>query len=117
MISLFWFHYTTQDNYLIYLNINLSQSEEWRYQSQIVVSEIWEYHISIVRKFFVSGIMVNDEYKESVIRTPQGGNLSPLLANIMLNKLDKEMEKRGLNFVDTQTTVLLWSEVKCRQSE
>ena len=31
--------------------------------------------------------------------TPQGGNLSPLLANIMLNELDKEMEKRGLNFV------------------
>lgn len=31
--------------------------------------------------------------------TPQGRNLSPLLANIMLNELDKEMEKRGLNFV------------------
>lgn len=55
--------------------------------------------ISIVRKFLVSGIMVDDEYKESVIGTPQGGNLSPLLANIMLNELDKEMEKRGLNFV------------------
>jgi group II intron reverse transcriptase/maturase len=54
--------------------------------------------ISIVRKFLVSGIMVDDEYKESVIGTPQGGNLSPLLANIMLNELDKEMEQRGLNF-------------------
>ena len=55
--------------------------------------------ISIIRKFLVSGIMVDDEYKESVIGTPQGGNLSPLLANIMLNGLDKEMEQRGLNFV------------------
>jgi len=55
--------------------------------------------ISIVRKFLVSGIMMDDEYKESVIGTPQGGNLSPLLANIMLNELDWEMEKRGLNFV------------------
>ena len=55
--------------------------------------------ISIIRKFLVSGIMVEDEYRESVIGTPQGGNLSPLLANIMLNELDKEMEKRGLNFV------------------
>lgn len=55
--------------------------------------------ISIVRKFLVSGMMVDDEYKESVIGTPQGGNLSPLLANIMLNELDKEMEQRGLNFV------------------
>lgn len=55
--------------------------------------------ISIMRKFLVSGIMIDDEYEESVIGTPQGGNLSPLLANIMLNELDKEMEKRGLNFV------------------
>ena len=52
-----------------------------------------------IRKFLVSGIMVDEEYKESVIGTPQGGNLSPLLANIMLNELDKEMEQRGLNFV------------------
>ena len=37
--------------------------------------------------------------EDSIVGTPQGGNLSPLLANIMLNELDKEMEKRGLNFV------------------
>ena len=43
--------------------------------------------------------MIDNEYEESIIGTPQGGNLSPLLANIMLNELDKEMEKRGLNFV------------------
>lgn len=55
--------------------------------------------ISIIRKFLVSGIMVDEEYRESVVGTPQGGNLSPLLANIMLNELDKEMEQRGLNFV------------------
>ncbi len=55
--------------------------------------------ISIVRKFLVSGIMIEDEYEESVLGTPQGGNISPLLANIMLNELDKEMEQRGLNFV------------------
>ena len=55
--------------------------------------------ISIIRKFPASGIKVDDEYRESVIGTPQGGNLSPLLANIMLNELDKEMEQRGLNFV------------------
>lgn len=55
--------------------------------------------ISIIRKYLVSGIMIDDEYEDSVVGTPQGGNLSPLLANIMLNELDKEMEKRGLNFV------------------
>ena len=55
--------------------------------------------ISTIRKYLVSGIMIDDEYKESVIGTTQGGNLFPLLANIMLNELDKEMEQRGLNFV------------------
>ena len=55
--------------------------------------------ISIIRKYLVSGIMMDDEYEDSIVGTPQGGNLSPLLANIMLNELDKEMEKRGLNFV------------------
>jgi group II intron reverse transcriptase/maturase len=55
--------------------------------------------ISIVRKFLVSGVMIDDEYEDSVIGTPQGGNISPLLANIMLNELDKEMEARGLDFV------------------
>lgn len=55
--------------------------------------------ISIVRKYLVSGIMIDDEYEDSIVGTPQGGNLSPLLANIMLNELDKEMEKRGLEFV------------------
>lgn len=55
--------------------------------------------ISIVRKFLVSGVMVDDEYEESIIGTPQGGNISPLLANIMLNELDMEMKARGLDFV------------------
>ncbi len=63
--------------------------------------------ISIIRKFLVSGIMVDDEYRESVIGTPQGGNLSPLLANIMLNELDKEMEERGLNFVRYADDVII----------
>lgn len=55
--------------------------------------------ISLVRKFLVSGVQIDDEYKASIIGTPQGGNLSPLLSNIMLNELDKELEQRGLRFV------------------
>lgn len=54
--------------------------------------------VSLIRKFLVSGIMIDDEYKESTIGTPQGGNLSPLLSNIMLNELDKELESRNLNY-------------------
>lgn len=54
--------------------------------------------VSLINKFLKSGIMIDDEYKESVIGTPQGGNLSPLLSNIMLNQLDKKLEARGLRF-------------------
>ena len=43
--------------------------------------------------------MENGVLKPTKVGTPQGGNLSPLLSNIMLNELDKELEARGLNFV------------------
>lgn len=55
--------------------------------------------ISLIRKFLVSGIQIDEAYKDTVIGTPQGGNLSPLLSNIMLHELDVELEKRGLRFV------------------
>ncbi len=55
--------------------------------------------LSLIRKFLRSGISINNEYKESIIGTPQGGNLSPLLGNIILDLLDKELESRGLSYV------------------
>ncbi len=54
--------------------------------------------VSLIRKYLVSGVMENGVYSSTEIGTPQGGNLSPLLSNIMLNELDKELEKRGLRF-------------------
>lgn len=55
--------------------------------------------ISLIRKFLQSGVMEEGVLQETNRGTPQGGNLSPLLSNIMLNELDKELENRGLNFV------------------
>lgn len=55
--------------------------------------------VSLIRKYLVSGVMINGVCQPTKVGTPQGGNLSPLLSNIMLNELDKELEKRGLNFV------------------
>lgn len=55
--------------------------------------------VSLIRKFLVSGVMENGHYEPTKVGTPQGGNLSPLLSNIMLNELDKEIEARGLKFV------------------
>ncbi len=54
--------------------------------------------VSLIRKYLVSGVMENGVVSPSKVGTPQGGNLSPLLSNIMLNELDKELEKRGLKF-------------------
>ena len=55
--------------------------------------------VSLIRKFLQSGVMEKGVIQPTKKGTPQGGNLSPLLSNIMLNELDKELEKRGLNFV------------------
>ena len=67
---------------------------------QIVSEEVKDGDVvSLIRKYLQSGVMIDEEYKESVIGTPQGGPLSPLLANIILDKLDKELERRGLKFV------------------
>lgn len=55
--------------------------------------------VSLIRKYLVSGVMINGVCQPTKVGTPQGGNLSPLLSNIMLNELDKELEKRGLRFV------------------
>lgn len=55
--------------------------------------------ISLIAKYLKAGVMIKGKYEETPLGTPQGGNLSPLLSNIMLNELDKELEKRGLRFV------------------
>ena len=53
---------------------------------------------SLIRKYLRAGVMTPQGYEETRLGTPQGGNLSPLLSNIMLNELDKELEARGLRF-------------------
>ena len=53
---------------------------------------------SLIRKYLKAGVMVKGKYEETELGTPQGGNLSPLLSNIMLNELDRELEARGLRF-------------------
>lgn len=54
--------------------------------------------ISLIRKYLQAGVMENGVFNTSQKGVPQGGNLSPLLSNIMLNELDKELEKRELHF-------------------
>ena len=55
--------------------------------------------LKLIRAYLESGVMVNGVVMETEEGTPQGGPLSPLLANILLDDLDKELEKRGHKFV------------------
>lgn len=55
--------------------------------------------LQLIRKFLRSGVSINGELFPTEIGTPQGGNLSPLLSNIYLDKFDKELERRGHKFV------------------
>ena len=54
---------------------------------------------SLIAKYLKAGVMVKGKYEDTTLGTSQGGNLSPILSNIMLNELDKELESRGLHFV------------------
>lgn len=55
--------------------------------------------VSLIHRFLMAGVMVDGVAGKTEEGTPQGGPLSPLLANIMLNELDKELSARGHAFV------------------
>jgi len=55
--------------------------------------------LKLIRSFLNSGVMIGGLEQPTQEGTPQGGPLSPILSNIVLDELDKELEKRGLCFV------------------
>jgi group II intron reverse transcriptase/maturase len=55
--------------------------------------------LKLIRAYLNSGVMINGVVRDTEEGTPQGGPLSPLLSNIMLDDLDKELEQRGHQFV------------------
>jgi len=55
--------------------------------------------LSLIHKYLRAGAVWCGRFEETSIGVPQGGPLSPLLANIMLNELDRELQKRGHRFV------------------
>ena len=55
--------------------------------------------LGLIRRYLEAGILANGVVMERHEGTPQGGPLSPLLANVLLDEVDKELEKRGLSFV------------------
>jgi len=55
--------------------------------------------LNLIEKFLAAGVMENGVFKPTTIGTPQGGVISPLLANIVLNQLDWRLEQAGYRFV------------------
>ncbi len=55
--------------------------------------------LKLIRAFLTAGVMEDGLVSAVDEGTPQGGPLSPLLSNIMLDELDRELERRGLRFV------------------
>lgn len=68
--------------------------------------------ISLIHKFLRAGVLNNGMFEESVEGVPQGGPLSPLLGNIMLNECDHELERRGHRFVRYADDMMIFCKSK-----
>lgn len=68
--------------------------------------------VSLIRKYLQAGVLVNGVFERTEEGTPQGGNISPILSNIMLNELDKELERRGLQFVRYADDCIIFAKSK-----
>ena len=55
--------------------------------------------LRLIRRYLQAGILAHGVYSERFEGTPQGGPLSPLLANVLLDEVDRELERRGHKFV------------------
>jgi len=55
--------------------------------------------VSLIHKYLNAGVMNGGKYEATAAGVPQGGPLSPLLSNILLNELDRELERCGHKFV------------------
>jgi len=92
-----------QEGYRIVVDVDLEKFFD-RVNHDILMSRVSR-HVSdrrvlhLIRGYLNSGVMINGVVYERELGTPQGGPLSPLLANILLDEVDKELEKRGHRFV------------------
>jgi len=64
--------------------------------------------ISLIHRYLRAGVVVKRRFEDTEVGVPQGGNLSPILSNIMLNELDKELESRGHRFVRYADDMLIF---------
>ena len=92
-----------QDGYRVAVSVDLSKFFDRvnhdRLLSRLATRVKDKRVLRLIRAFLNSGVMVGGLVSSTEEGTPQGGPLSPLLSNIVLDELDRELERRGLHFV------------------
>ena len=73
--------------------------------------------LDLIEKFLRAGVMENGVFKPTTVGTPQGGVISPLLANIVLNHLDWQLEKLGYRFVRYADDFVVLCQTKAQAEE
>ena len=68
--------------------------------------------ISLIHKYLNAGVISNGMFEETEVGVPQGGPLSPLLSNIMLNELDKELEREGTDLCAMRMICMIFCKSK-----
>ena len=64
--------------------------------------------LELLKQFLESGVIVDGEWQRTEIGSPQGGVISPLIANIYLDAFDQEMRKRGHRIVRYADDILIF---------
>jgi len=93
------------------VNMDLSKCFD-RLDHNIIINQIWEKVtdgsiLNLIRIFLESGVMVSGEYESTEVGSPQGGVISPLLANIYLDKFDQFMKDRKHRIVRYADDILI----------
>jgi RNA-directed DNA polymerase len=92
-----------QDGYRYIVDIDLEkffdQVNHDKLMSRLATRVYDKRVLRLIRRYLTAGVMIDSLVSPTDRGTPQGGPLSPLLSNIVLDQLDKELEKRGLRFV------------------
>jgi group II intron reverse transcriptase/maturase len=73
--------------------------------------------LNLIQKFLRAGVMEEGVFKPTTVGTPQGGVISPLLANIVLNHLDWQLAKRGFRFVRYADDFVVLCQTKAQAEE
>lgn len=70
--------------------------------------------LKLIKEFLKSGVMKNRSFKETELGSPQGGVISPLIANIYLDEFDKAMKAEGIRIVRFADDILLFAKTKAQ---